>query len=519
LILTFGDSKYSAREEKNLAEKLKLREYQTEALESLRGELRDGKKRLILYSPTGSGKTECAIALIKGAESKGKRTLFVCNRVQLVTQSSRRLHKAGLVHGVVQGANSFGSWNRILVCSIQTLASRGFPEDIDLIIVDEAHGAAGSSAYRELLFSAQVPVIGLTATPFSRGLGKHYDELGGPLFEDIVVAATIRELIDLGFLVDIEIYAPGEPNLDGVKITAGDYNEKELGERVDRSELIGDIVTHWKLLAGGKPTVCFATNIAHSQHIVDEFNKAGIRAEHIDCNSGDDERAEVLRRFENGTTTVVSNVSVLAEGWDMPACEVMILARPTRSLARYIQMAGRILRPADGKTRALMLDHSGSAKRLGFPTDDLPLILCDGKPQKKATREEEAKKEEALPQPCPNCHYMKAAKVFRCPRCGHEPRKPSTVATRAGELVKLARKNPTPDDKQNVYSQLFSIQKEKGYADGWTAHKYREYFGVWPKNMQDIAAPPTPEVKGFLTSRAIAYAKRKQPERTRGADV
>lgn len=478
-----------------------LREYQVRAIEGVREELRAGKKRVMLYSPTGSGKTQIAISIIKAAEEKGKRVLFVANRIQLVEQSSKRLWRSGVKHGIVQGSNSNGSWNRVLVCSIQTLASRGTPEDVDLIIVDEAHAVAGSEAYRKLMTEAQVPVIGLSATPFSRGLGKYYDELKGNLFETIVAAATIRELIDLGFLVDIDVYAPEEPNLDGVKITAGDYNEKQLGERVNTKALVGGIVEHWRKLAGGKPTVCFATNIAHSQAIAAEFNKEGIKAEHIDCFTEEADRRQILKRVEDGQTTVVCNVSVLAEGWDCPAVEVGIIARPTKSLVRWIQMAGRILRPADGKTRALLLDHSGSCRRLGFPTDDLPLELNDGRP--KETSDAEAReKEEALPKPCPQCHYMKPPKMYKCPSCGHEPIRAHGVSHVEGSLVKLERKpKATMLDKQQFYSELLTIVRERGYNPHWADHKYRAKFGVWPRGLQDIPAPTSDATRDFAMSR------------------
>lgn len=486
-----------------------LRPYQAAAIQNLRERLRAGKQRVILYSPTGSGKTEMAIEIIKGAEARGKRVLFVANRIQLVGQSSRRLGKSGLRHGVIQGANTQGAWQKTLVCSIQTLAARGFPEDVDLIVIDEAHAAAGTEAYRDLIAQSKAPVIGLSATPFSRGLGRHHDAIGGPLFEEIVAAATIADLIEDGFLVDVEIYAPDEPDLKGVKITAGDYNEKQLGERVNQTKLVGNIVTQWKKLGGDKQTVCFATNIAHSKAIVEQFKSAGVTAEHIDCYTEEDERAAILGRLERGDTRVVSNVSVLAEGWDCPGVEVMILARPTKSLVRYIQMVGRVLRPAPGKTKALMLDHSGTAKRLGFPTDDLPLELDDGRPKDKATAKEEEEREEALPKVCPACSYVKPAKVHKCPRCGFEPPRPTKVVHSEGELVKLEKTKATKFDKQAWYSQLLTIAREKGYAHGWISHKYREKFGVWPVGMEDRAAPVTPEVKGWLTYLNIKRAKAK----------
>jgi superfamily II DNA or RNA helicase len=489
---------------------LVLRDYQVEAVAKTRAALVSGKRRPLIYSPTGSGKTEIACAIIKAAEAKGKRVLFVANRIQLVKQASARLSRSSIRHGIVQGQNSTWTTSQILVCSIQTLAARGWPETIDLIIIDEAHGVAGSKAYRDLIMSAKVPTIGLSATPFTRGLGKHYDELGGALFDEMVVATTIRDLIDAGFLVDCDIYAPSAPDLKGVKITAGDYNEKQLGERVDKAALVGDIVTHWQKLAQDTQTVCFATNIAHSMHIVEQFKAAGVRAEHLDCYTDDTERAAIIRRLESGDTRVISNVAVLAEGFDCPVVSTVICARPTKSLARWIQMVGRALRPFHGKDKALILDHSGTALRLGFPTDDLPLELNDGR-VKDTTAEEDQAREEALPKLCEKCSFLKPPKVWVCPSCGHSPERQNKVASAAGELKKIERKKATMQDKQAVWSQLYQRAKEKGYNPHWADHKYREYFGCWPKGMVDTGAPMTDHIKNFLTSQAIRHAKSPKP--------
>lgn len=152
-------------------------------------------RRIFLYSPTGSGKTEMAFCMIEGALAKGRKVVFIANRKELVRQASRRLAAAGIHHGILQAENSHSLGAKVLVCSIDTVHRRGLPDDVGLIIVDEAHAVAGSVKYRELLFRYNnVPVVGLSATPFSPGLGKHYEQLGGPLFQELVEATTIREL-------------------------------------------------------------------------------------------------------------------------------------------------------------------------------------------------------------------------------------------------------------------------------------------------------------------------------------
>jgi superfamily II DNA or RNA helicase len=472
----------------------------------------DGDKQFLLGDWQVTHNTEMGFEIIRGAQAKGRKVAFVANRVQLVDQTCRRLSQAGFEYGVIQGQNTHSPWRSVLVCSIQTLLRRGCPEDIALLVIDEAHSAAGTKAYHEIMKGR--PVIGLTATPYSKGLGRHYPSLGGPLFEKVVVAALIKDLIRDGFLVDAEVWAPAEPDLSGVKIVAGDYNEKQLGEAVDKGTLIGDIVTHWFKIANNTSTVVFATNISHSKHIVEQFIGAGVRAEHLDCYTTDDERLAILDRVSRGETRVISNVGVLAEGWDFPACETLILARPTKSLIRYLQMAGRILRPYPGK-HARILDHSGVVRRLGFPWDCFAQKLDDGKPKSSS---DPAEKKEPLPKPCPECHFMKPPRTPKCPMCGFEAMRPDGVEVEDGELVPLTKHKkglPALEDigRTDVYHQLLWYANEHGYKEGWAAMKYKEAFGCWPNGITKARQPPMGTVLAWIRSRQIAWAKAQLKEK------
>jgi DNA repair protein RadD len=495
-----------------------LRPYQQHAEQEARIALARGSRRVVLYLPTGGGKTLTAISIIQKAVSRGRKVVFLANRKQLIYQTCAQLHRYGIAHGILQAENTTRVHERVLVASIDTVHIRGLPDDVGLIIIDECHGAAGSEKYQALLAKYNaVPVVGLTATPFAVGMGKHFDKLGGPLFEHLVVGATIKDLIEAGYLVDCDIYAPSEPDLKKVRSSKGidgllDYNQSDLEEAADKPELIGDILTHWRKLAASKQTVVFACSIAHSKHIVEQFQASGISAEHIDYHADDDERAAILERFARGETMVLSNVALLSEGWDCPATEVMILARPTRSLIRFIQMVGRVLRPAPGKTKALLLDHSGSTARLGHPCDDLPLELDDGKP--KVSSKQQAERKEALPKPCLACKFMRPAGAHACPACGFAPERQSDVLVGDGELMKLDRKKPIKKEAgQHVYSQLLGYGETKGFKTGWAYHKYSEFFGgKYPNGLRQVAAEPTPEIIDWIKSRNIAQAKAKQKQ-------
>lgn len=488
---------------------LMLRGYQERGIEGLRTALGGGFRRVVLYLPTGGGKTIVAAGIIRNALAKNKRVAFVCNRVELVLQTAESLGKVGIECGVIQAGNTRAAWMPVLVCSIQTLKSRGFPE-VDLVIIDECHAVPGSKDYLELLKACKCPVIGLTATPFARGMARRMDSLGGPVFEEMVIAATIPELVGNGHLVDIDIYAPSEPDLSGVKIVAGDYHEGQLSEAVDKPALIGDIVGHWLKLARGLQTVCFATSIAHSKHIVAQFRAAGVSAEHVDAYTNPEERRATIDSFKRGEFKVLSNVSLLSEGFDAPATSVMILARPTSSLTRFIQMAGRVLRPAAGKERALLLDHSGTSKRLGFPTDPLPLQLDDGKPRKSDAQK---KKPEMLPKACPSCHFLRAPKVSKCPACGFRPERQSEIQVGVGTLAKVARKQDKAQQfgsKQAVYSMLIQHAADRGYKPEFASNKYRAIFGVWPKGLNSGRLPVSEDLGRWLKAQQIRWAKGRQ---------
>lgn len=486
-----------------------LRPYQDSGIAKLREKFRQGLRRCVFYLPTGGGKTEVAAGILAQVLARGKRAAFICHRIELVKQASNRFQRAELWHGIIQGNNSRGEWNSLIVGSIQTIAKRGI-DDLDLIIVDEAHACAGTKAYLELFVKFKDKcIVGLTATPFSRGLARHHDVLDGPLFQDIVIGATIPELVTQGFLVDCDIYGPSEPDLSKVKIVAGDYHEGQLAEAVDQPKLIGDIVTHYLRLGGNQQAICFATNIAHSKNIVAQFTAAGIPAAHIDAYTEEAERDRLIGDFKAGKYRILSNVAVLAEGFDAPAVGVMILARPTKSLVRYIQMAGRVLRPFPGKDRAIILDHSGTCRRLGFPTDELPLNLDDGKPKTASGAQEKEKPE---PKLCPTCSYLKPAGVHQCPKCGFLPERPCDVEVEAGELQKVKRGKAPPmsqADKARFYQELKFIQQERGYRPGWTMNKYRTKTGVWPAHdfRHLPAAEPSTATQSWVRSQNIQWAK------------
>lgn len=478
-----------------------LRPYQQEAIVRLRQEFKAGKLRLMLQAATGSGKTAIASAMINRCHGLGKRAIFICDREELIDQASRRFDAEGIPHGVIQAQHErCRPWEPVQVASIQTLMRRKVIPEADLVVIDEAHTLF--EWHKEIMRRLDnVPVIGLSASPWAKGLGKH--------FEALVVVASTQELIDLGFLVEPIVYAPSAPELDNVRTVRGDYEEKALAEAANLPKLVGDIVSHWLKLARGRRTLCFAVDVAHSKSIVAQFQAAGVMAEHLDGYQDKDDRREIIARFRRGEVEVLSSCEVLTKGFDAPEASCAILARPTKSLMVYIQQVGRVLRIAEGKSDCIVLDHAGNTERLGFVTDDFTRPLDMGKKAEASAANKE--REEPLPKKCPACHHVKPARIHTCPKCGFSPERQSTVETEAGTLVKIGKgekaRKATMAEKQDSYSQLLHIQRQRGHSSGWVAHKYKALYGVWPRGLQDVTKPPNEAILSFVRSQNIRFAK------------
>lgn len=473
-----------------------LRPHQANAIADLRRSLMAGKRRPLLVAPTGAGKTMIAASIVDGALRKGNRVLFVVPALSLINQTVNAFAAEGIVEvGVMQGYHELTDWTQpVQVASVQTLRNRQMP-DCDIAIIDEAHN--WFSFYEGWLATAKYPIVGLTATPWTKGLGKHFDSL--------IVAATTAELIEQGYLSPFKVFAPSHPDLSGVRTLAGDYHEGDLGAAMDKAPLVADIVETWRRRGENRSTLCFAVNRAHAKHLQRQFEVSGYPTGYIDANTPVEAREAISEAFHDGTIRVVVNVGCLTTGvdWDV---RCIILARPTKSKTLYTQIIGRGLRTAEGKDHCIILDHSDTTLRLGFVTDLAIDELDNGNPRE---AKERAEREEPLPKECPACAFVKPAKVSLCPSCGFKPERQSSIECDDGELVEIKRgkAKPTQAEKQEFYSQLIAIQRGRGYASGWVANQYRKKFEVWPRGLVDVPQQPSPEVLSWVKAQTIRYAK------------
>lgn len=477
--------------------------HQVRALQALREAMMTGERRIILQAPTGSGKTALSAEMVRGALAKDRRVIFTVPYLSLVEQTVAAFEAEGIdAIGVIQGIHErTNRYQPVQVCSVQTLERRKIPA-ADLVIVDEAH--------RQFRFVnswlgepewARVPFVGLTASPWARGMGKHWGQL--------IVAATTAELIEAGRLSPFKVYAPSHPDLSQVKIVSGDYHEGELSGVMSERKLVADVVETWKRLGTPDKTLCFAVDRAHAAHLQREFCEAGVDCAYIDAYTDDAEREAIKRKFHASRNEVVVSIGTMIAGidWDV---RCISWCRPTKSEIVWVQAFGRALRLGKDKSHAIILDHADTALTLGLPTDIHHPRLDDGKTK---TAEQKAREPKTpLPKECKACGFVKPPKAHQCPSCGYRPEKQSEIIVEDGELVEFGtaakqKEKHSAADKQRWWSMLQGYAAKRGKSGKWVLAQYRQKFGTWPRGLSDEPMPPDGACMSFIRSRNIAWAK------------
>jgi len=519
---------------------INLYPHQVLAKEELRSGFRQGKKKQLLVAATAFGKTVTAASMIQDADRKGTKTYFVVDRVQLVNQASATLDRYGIDHGVRQADHwRFRPYLNVQVCSAQTLErTRNFKIDDGLIFIDEAHSTR--AFVTKMLEQTNAFVIGLTATPFTKGLGKIYHRVVNP--------TTTNKLINEGFLTPIKAYACIEADMSGAKIIAGEYSDKEIEER--GSKIVGDIVAEWtqktSLHFGGPvKTIVFSATVAHGEEICRAFKKSGHNFAQISFQTSETERVEILREFAKPDSQYIGLVSVdaLAKGFDQVDIMCGICARPLRkSFSTHVQMIGRVMRVAPGTIKerfgyALWLDHSGNYLRFQRDLDDLfengVGELDDGEKDNTVRKEPTEKEKKEIV--C-SCGAILEPQDKVCTACGKERVRRSLIEVAAGKMVEVganvhAKTNrklaPWMADHDGVWGMLVAKSNETSRRAGGrdnddAARKLRRakwwaWYGCEPPHKwgeaEDEVMPSAEFENRWLRDR-IAFAKATQKART-----
>jgi superfamily II DNA or RNA helicase len=452
-----------------------LRPHQDKAMDLLRQSLGKGHKRVVLQAPTGFGKTLVAAKIIQGALDKGNRATFTAPAINLIDQSVAAFEAEGIFDiGVMQADHPrTDPLARVQVASVQTLARREIPEAA-LVIVDECHQRF-NKIEQMMKDRPDVVFIGLTATPWAKGMGL--------LWDDLVVPTTIGELIEKEYLSKFTVFAPDVPDLNNVGIQQGDYHEAQTAQVMQGKALMASVVETWLALGEDRPTLLFGVNCAHAQV----------------------ERKLIERKFRSSEIRVVCSVRTLTTGVDWPV-SCIVDAAPTKSEILHVQKIGRGLRIGEGTEDLLVLDHAGNSLRLGLVTDIHSTSLDVSKPREKAARRQKAGK---LPTPCTNCETLFTGRF--CPACGHERKPISRVETVDGELVEVGEKSkkPTKAEKQEFWSMALAVDDKRRKSGRMAKSLYKGKFGIWPRQLSDRRLEPDQAFLNHVKSRDIAYAKGK----------
>lgn len=485
------------------------REFQDRAHFALREGLLAGHQRQLLVAPTGAGKTYIGLRIVHEALARGRSACFICDRTALINQTSARADDYGLTdHAIVQADH----WRRdtsmpFQIASIQTIAARGYWPSADVLIIDEAH--TQHSAWVEHIKDTRSAVVGLTATPCSKGLGL--------AFTNMVNAATMHELTVAGVLVPMRILTCVTPDMAGAATSGGEWTNKAAAEREVR--IIGDVIAEWQKHGENRKTIAFGADIAYCEELVRGFLAAGISAATFTSETPDGERQKLLTEFSkhDSTIRVLVSVEALAKGFDVQDIGCVIDARPLRkSLSTAIQMWGRGLRSSKetGKVDCLLLDHSGNIRRF---YDDFTDVFFNGfigldmaEKLDQAVRKDELGYDSAG---CPKCSHKPFRR--RCLACGYQKETVATMGSVAGEMHEIRiGKNVIASDSQDLWRQLCEYARtyskpEKQAGRAWNL--FREITGKKPSaHWHFDSTPGAPITHGTLNkikSMNIAFAK------------
>ena len=446
---------------------MQLRDYQYNCKADVYREWESGSPVVALVLPTGAGKTVIFADIVR---ELGAHTLVMAHRQELVGQISMALATCGIYHDIMAPKSVIGFTigqhrakfsrdffrvnSKVVVASVNTLHAR--KPDLSRFqywITDECHHVLRENIWGKVL--TQLPNargLGVTATlcrADGAGLGRHADGL----IDTFVEGPKMRELINRGYLTDYDIAAPeSDMDVSDVNVTkTGDFNPQKLKAAALRSHIVGDVVSEYLKFAKGKKGVTFATDVETAGNIAQKFRENDVNAECVSAKTPDAARAAIFEAFRVGEIMQLVNVDIVGEGFDLPAIEVVSMARPTQSLCLHDQQFGRGLRPMPGKDRALIIDHVGNViLRHGVP--DRARVWTLDRRERRSRQEKAA----TLVKACPGCSMGHESYLVSCPYCGHtaQPTERSKPEFVEGDLTML-----TPEAIAKLRGELQKVQK------------------------------------------------------------
>jgi superfamily II DNA or RNA helicase len=482
-----------------------LRPRQLRAITEVRDAIREGHRRIILQAPTGFGKTLTAAHIIAAALKKGSRPLFTCPAISLVDQTLAAFEREGIHDiGVMQAQHERTNHSAsVQIASVQTLIRRACPE-VGFALIDEVHESwdtfdalLDSPAWKDKV------VIGLSATPWAKGMGLRWTKL--------VIAGTIHDMIAEGHACPATVYGPEKDlDRDAIAVSKGEFEDKGAGEAMSEASIIGDVLKEWKEKSPREKTFAFCVNRDHAKAQMKAFQDDGIPFGYIDANVPQEERRRIFDQMKCGEIAGIASVGCLIRGVDEDVRCILDL-QPTKSEMRHVQKWGRGVRVAEGKIYLLGLDHAGNNAALGLFTDIFHDTLDTRKPGERG----EAYKDDykpAKPRKCQKCHNLVPPGLRACPACKERLPLHPGVTVKDGRLVEIGSGPKVNKEHQRWYSELLYTARSKGMKDGWAAFAFRDKFGTFPTGLKTRSKTTvSDEVKAFVGEQRKQYLASKAP--------
>lgn len=477
--------------------------------------------RVIHCSPTGSGKTVIQAKICKREMDRGDATGILTPRNEIFTQTHAAV---GEICGhenvsILRAKREDETWNPVnpvhiiswptLIARVKRDARFWFPR-VKRLLVDECHLSMAPKILEILQhYAPNTRIDGYTATP-ARQTGRGL----GAFFTEIKHVTTVRQLIKDGYLCPVEYWGGDTPDLEGIKISRGDYEVGKLSKAC--VTLIGDAVDNWLRLASDRHTIVFAVDIAHCEALTERFQHVGVKAAALHTGMDQFERDSVVAAFKSQRVQVLVNVSIASYGFDAPSVNCVQICRPTKSIVLHLQMIGRGMRPGPDKV-CMVLDHATNVRELGQADDLFRWRLDEGKKacENWTRREESGEKEESEPHECEACHHIFQRSRI-CPKCGWKiPFTKRDVEAKQADLVPIGKSMVKPLEKdfapshEIFYRMLRFHADAKGYQPGWAFMQFQKKCKVkppWEWNNLSMV-PPNERVANWIKGQQIRYAK------------
>lgn len=456
-----------------------LRPYQAQLINDLYKKINEGYRRIAIIAGTGAGKTVIGGQICAQAEAQGCWLLFIVHLDVLVGQTYEKMKAFGLRCGFIKAGWPEDPTAPIQIASIQTMGKRDWWRrwPASIVFYDEAHTTAFSRVGQEVLYFTHPKAVhlGMTATPYRLGQGQMGDH-----FQTFVASPVPSTLQAMNFLASMKYYGvptDGQIDLGGVRVIAGDYDERDLKNACDRPELIDRIVEEWLRLTPNKRTIAFCVDIEHARHVADAFRAAGIPADTVEGGTPIKERQRLYRELGAGRLLVLTSCNVISIGFDEPSVEVGLLLRPTQSRALHFQQIGRVMRisPQTGKEYGIILDQASNLQRLGFPEDIKEYHL--------PTSRDSMHSRIVPTKQCPDCNRIVLTFVTECPDCAYQWPTEQHVCT--DDMVELLSDEQLKQVQIEKMRHFFKVQRrrtfEEGHPPSWTRKVFFQTFGRWPK--------------------------------------